>query len=156
MERQLTRQTRGVTTLHHYERISSRDLEWHQRENGRQREEVKLSCFFDKRVKPRTLRGWTTWKKGYNRDEQSWKHFVIKRGTRKNNFGQHSDWKEKELNKNLVRWGDTWRNHNILPSEQRKASGRIEIEWKELRRKDWTELLRKSTTKIISLLWSYR
>lgn len=29
----------------------------------------------------------------------------------------------------------------------RNASGRIEIvEWKELRRKDWTELLRKSTT----------
>ena len=30
----------GVTTLHHYERISSRDLEWHRRENGREREEV--------------------------------------------------------------------------------------------------------------------
>ena len=42
----------GVTTLHHYERISSRDLEWHWRENGRGRQEVKLSCFFDKRVKP--------------------------------------------------------------------------------------------------------
>ena len=26
--------------------------------NGRGREEVKLSCFFDKRAKPRTLRGW--------------------------------------------------------------------------------------------------
>ena len=25
--------------------------------NGRGREEVKLSCFFDERVKPRTLRG---------------------------------------------------------------------------------------------------
>ena len=45
----------GVTTLHHYERISSWDLEWHRRENGREREEVKLSCFFDKRVKPKNL-----------------------------------------------------------------------------------------------------
>ena len=46
---------RGVTTLHHYKRISSRDLGWHRRENGRGREEVKLSCFFDKRVKPKNL-----------------------------------------------------------------------------------------------------
>ena len=45
----------GITTLHHYERISSRDLEWHLRENGREIEEVKLSCFFDKRVKPNNL-----------------------------------------------------------------------------------------------------
>ena len=45
----------GVTTIHHYERISSRDLEWHRRENGREREKVKLSCFFDKRVKPKNL-----------------------------------------------------------------------------------------------------
>ena len=36
----LERRSRGVTTLHHYERISSRDLEWHRRENGREREEV--------------------------------------------------------------------------------------------------------------------
>ena len=43
------------TTLRHYERISSRDLEWHRRENGREREEVKLSCSFDKRVKPKSL-----------------------------------------------------------------------------------------------------
>ena len=27
--RHLERRSRGVTTLHHYERISSRDLEWH-------------------------------------------------------------------------------------------------------------------------------
>ena len=46
---------RGVTTLHHYKRISSRDLEWHQRENGREKEEVKLSCSFDKRVRPQNL-----------------------------------------------------------------------------------------------------
>ena len=51
----LAHRSRGVTTLHHYERISSRDLEWHRRENGREREEVKLSCFFDKRVKPKNL-----------------------------------------------------------------------------------------------------
>ena len=53
--RHLAQRSRGVTTLHHYERISSRDLEWHRRENGREREEVKLSCFFDKRVKPKNL-----------------------------------------------------------------------------------------------------
>ena len=51
----LERRSRGVTTLHHYERISSRDLEWHRRNNGREREEVRLSCFFDKRVKPKNL-----------------------------------------------------------------------------------------------------
>ena len=53
--RHLAQRSRGVTTLHHYERISSRDLEWHERENGREREEVKLSCFFDKRVRPKNL-----------------------------------------------------------------------------------------------------
>ena len=31
--------------------------------NGRGREEVKLSCFIDKRMKPWTLGDWTTWKK---------------------------------------------------------------------------------------------
>ena len=51
----LAHRSQGTTTLHHYERISSRDLEWHQRENGREREEVKLSCFFDKRVRPKNL-----------------------------------------------------------------------------------------------------
>ena len=53
--RHLAQRSRGITTLYHYERISSRDLEWHQRENGRDKEEVKLSCFFDKRVKPKNL-----------------------------------------------------------------------------------------------------
>ena len=43
--RHLAHRSRGVTTLHHYERISSRDLEWHRRENGKGRETVKLSCF---------------------------------------------------------------------------------------------------------------
>ena len=53
--RHLAHRSRGVTTLHHYERISSRDLEWHWRNNGREREEVKLSCSFDKRVRPKNL-----------------------------------------------------------------------------------------------------
>src|SRR3954471_22272834 len=39
---QLAHRSRGVTTLHHYERISSRDPEWHRRENRRGRKEVKL------------------------------------------------------------------------------------------------------------------
>ena len=51
----LAQWSRGITTLHHYERSSSRDVEWHRRENGREREEVKLSCFFDKRVRPKKL-----------------------------------------------------------------------------------------------------
>ena len=51
----LERRSRGVTTLHHYKRISSRDLGWHRSENGRGREKVKLSCFFDERVKPKNL-----------------------------------------------------------------------------------------------------
>ena len=55
--RHLAQRSLGVTTLHHYKRISSQDLEWHRRENrgGRGREEVKLSCSFDKRVKPKNL-----------------------------------------------------------------------------------------------------
>ena len=43
--RHLAQRSRDVTTLHHYERISSRDLEWHRRENRKGRETVKLSCF---------------------------------------------------------------------------------------------------------------
>src|SRR3954462_11755322 len=53
--RQLKLRSWGVITLHHYERISPRDPEWHRGKNGRGRKEVKLSCFFDKRVKPRNL-----------------------------------------------------------------------------------------------------
>ena len=74
--RRLERRSRGVTTLHHYKRISSHDLGWHRRRT--EGEEVKWSCFFDKRVKPRTLRGWTTWKKEYNGDKQYCKHSVGK------------------------------------------------------------------------------
>ena len=44
----------------------------------RKRGEVKLSCFSDKRVKPRTLRGWTNWKKWNNGGEQSSQHSVKK------------------------------------------------------------------------------
>ena len=47
--------------------------------NGRGREKVKLSCFFDKRVKPLTLRGWTNWKKEHNEGEKIWKHSIRKR-----------------------------------------------------------------------------
>ena len=38
----LEHRSRGVTTLHHYERISSRDLGWHRIENGRGRGKTKL------------------------------------------------------------------------------------------------------------------
>ena len=39
--------------------------------NRRGREEVKLSCFFDKRVKPMNLERLNNWKEEYNRDERS-------------------------------------------------------------------------------------
>src|SRR3954470_20304408 len=78
----LAHQIRGVTTLHHYERISSRDLEWHRRENGRGRKEVKLSCFFDKRVKPRNLARLNKLReKEYNEIERSGK-YSVRQGTR--------------------------------------------------------------------------
>ena len=80
--RHLARRSRGATTLHHYERISSRDLELHRRENGREREEVKLSCFFDQWLKPWTLRGWTTWKKELQRRWMKLKTLRYETGTR--------------------------------------------------------------------------
>ena len=46
--------------------------------NERGWEEVKLSCFFDKWVKPKNLERLKTWKKEYNGDERSWKHSVRK------------------------------------------------------------------------------
>ena len=55
--RRLERQSWGVTTLHHYKRISSRDLGLHRRENEKGRGKTKL--LLDKRVKPWTSRGWT-------------------------------------------------------------------------------------------------
>ena len=77
--RHLAHRSRGVTTLHHYERISSRDLGWHRRNNGREREEVKLSCFFDQWVKPKNLEEVKPfWEKEYDGDERSWKHSVRK------------------------------------------------------------------------------
>ena len=76
----LERRSRGVTTLHHYKRISSRDLGWHRRENGRGREEVKLSCFFDKRVKTMNLERLSKMKGRKQRNEQSWKRSVRKEG----------------------------------------------------------------------------
>ena len=39
--------------------------------NGRGREEVKLSCFFDKFVKPKNLARLNKFEKEYNEDEQS-------------------------------------------------------------------------------------
>ena len=49
----LKRWSRGVTTLHHYKRISSRDLGWHRRET--EEEEVKQSCFLTDEWNQRTL-----------------------------------------------------------------------------------------------------
>ena len=70
--RHLAHRSRGVTTLHHYKRISSRDLEWHRRENGRERKEVKLSCSFDKRMRPKNLaKVKPSREKKYNRDDEA-------------------------------------------------------------------------------------
>ena len=68
----LEHRSQGITTVHHYERISSRDLGWHRRENGRGRKQVKLSCFFEKRVKPKNLARLSKLKeRKNNEDEQS-------------------------------------------------------------------------------------
>ena len=75
--RHLAQRSRGVTTLHHYKRISSQDLGWHRGET--EEEEVKQSCFFDKWVKPKNLARLNKLKKKeYSKDEQSWKHSVRK------------------------------------------------------------------------------
>ena len=82
----------GVTTLHHYEKISSRDLEWHRKENGREREDVKLSCFFDKRVRPKNLEKVKPFReKNTTEMNKVEKTLRLRRVTRKNKFGQHSD-----------------------------------------------------------------
>ena len=81
-ERHLAHRSRGVTTLHHYKRISSRDLEWHRRENGREREEVKLSCFFDKWVKPKNLARLNKFEKRIQRRWTKSKNSVRKEGQR--------------------------------------------------------------------------
>ena len=81
--RQRAQRSRGVTTLHHYERISSRDLGWHQRENGREREEVKTKLLLWQTSE--TKEPWEVEKKSrkeYNEGEQSLKHFVSKEGQR--------------------------------------------------------------------------
>ena len=65
--RRQERRSRGVTTLHHYKRISSRDLGWHRGKT--EDEEVKQSCFFDKRVKPKNLARLNKFKEGI---QQRW------------------------------------------------------------------------------------
>ena len=67
--RRLEHRSRGVTTLLHLQEISSRDLRWHRRENGRWGEEVKLSCFLYKRVKPKNLERLNNFEK---RIQRSW------------------------------------------------------------------------------------
>ena len=54
----LAHRSRGVTTLHHYERISARDLEWHRR--GKEEEEVRWNyvASLTNEWNQRTLRGW--------------------------------------------------------------------------------------------------
>ena len=50
--------------------------------NRRGREEVKLSCFFDKRVKSKNLERLKSWKKEHNRVEHNWEHCGRKIETR--------------------------------------------------------------------------
>ena len=81
----LEHRSRGVTTLHHYERISSRDLEWHRRDNGREREEVKLSCSFDKRVKPKNLDKVKPYREKNTTEMKKVENTPLEKGTRNNN-----------------------------------------------------------------------
>ena len=77
----------GVTTLHHYERISSRDLEWHRRENRREREEVKLSCFFDNRVRPKNLEKVKPFREKNTMEMNEVENTLLRKRKRKNRFG---------------------------------------------------------------------
>ena len=52
----LEHRSRAVTTLLHYKRISPRDPRMNGGEDEKE-QEVKFSCFFDKRVKPTILEG---------------------------------------------------------------------------------------------------
>ena len=59
--------------------------------NGRGREEVKLSCFFDKRVRPKNLAKVKPYReKNTTKINEVESTLLAKRKTRKNNFGQHS------------------------------------------------------------------
>ena len=101
--RHLAHRSRGVTTLHHYERISSRDLEWHRRENGREREEVKLSCFFDKRVKPKNLEKVKPFREKNTTEMNEVENTPLEKRGKEEQFQAALRLKRKELNKNLIR-----------------------------------------------------
>ena len=54
-------------------------------------EEVKLSCFFDERVKPKNLEKVKPFREKSTMEMTKLKTLRLKRGTRENNFRQHSD-----------------------------------------------------------------
>ena len=58
--------------------------------NGREREEVKLSCFFDKRVTPKNLERLSTFERKNTTKMKKVETTLLGKRTRKNNFGQHS------------------------------------------------------------------
>ena len=98
--RHLAHQSRAVTTLHHYERISSRDLEWHQREKRRRKSKGKLSFFFDECVKPKNLARLNKFDTEYTEGEQGQKHSFRKE-------------EQRTLRKNLeVEGQDKYWNHS--------------------------------------------
>ena len=92
----LAHRSRGVTTLHHYERILSRDLEWHRRDNERERGEVKLSCFFDSEWNRRTLKVEKLERNKTTKMKKVESPPLSKRN-KEEQLRQHSDWKEKGI-----------------------------------------------------------
>ena len=85
-------------------RYKSRDLEWHRRENGRDKEKVKLSCSFDKWVKPTNLEKVKLTREKNTTEINEVENTPLGKWTRKNKFEQLSGWKDMQ---GLIKWR-TW------------------------------------------------
>ena len=137
-ERHLAHRSRGVTTLHHYERISSRDLEWHMRERRRRKRRGKTKLLL-----------WQT-----SETKEPWKVEQIERKnttemneventplgkrTSKNKFKQHSGWKDMQ---GLIKWR-TWAKWYHTP-----------VKWIDMKRTwsltKWDDGLKRETSQCL-------
>ena len=125
---------RGVTTLHHYERISSRDLGWHRRENGRARGKTKLLL----------------WQTSETKEPWEVKQFLEKNTMEMNEITNTPLEKEnKEHYENLVGW-KTWKNAKRKTKPDHKGNIITHSrKWQELELQIWkvtSGVLQHSTT----------
>ena len=60
-------------------------------ENGRKREEVKLSCFFDKRVKPKNPEKVKPFQEKNTMEMNEVENTPLEERNKEEHFGQHSD-----------------------------------------------------------------